>query len=74
MNMAAYNNAAGGCCGPDSHVLMADESYKQASEIKKGDEVMTYSTRRDPQGRYMKCFQRVKLNVLSKHIAIKDAQ
>ena len=66
VNMAAYNNAAGGCCGPDSHVLMADESYKQASEIKKGDEVMTYSTRRDAQGRYHEMFSKSEIECVVK--------
>ena len=54
VNMAAYNNAAGGCCGPDSHVMMYDNSLKKASAIKKGDKVLTYSTRLTDEGYHEK--------------------
>ena len=54
VNMAAYNNAAGGCCGPDSHVMMYDNSLKKASTIKKGDKVLTYSTRLTDEGYHEK--------------------
>mgnify|MGYP001198884602 FL=1 len=66
VNMAAYNNQSGPCCAGQCHVLMADESYKQASEIKKGDEVMTYSTRQDSQGRYQEMFSKSEIECVVK--------
>ena len=64
--MAAYNNSSGPCCAGHCHVLMADNSHKKASEIKKGDEVMTYSTRQDSQGRYHEMFSKSEIECVVK--------
>ena len=49
---SGYINASGGCCAGHCHVFMEDNSHKQAKDIKKGDRVVTYSTKQDDQDRY----------------------
>ena len=49
---SGYINASGGCCAGHCHVFMEDNSHKKAKDIKKGDRVVTYSTKQDDQGRY----------------------
>jgi uncharacterized protein YegL len=44
LSMSSYNSVTGGCCSGDSLILMADHSHKQASDIRKGDRVITHDS------------------------------
>ena len=44
VSMSVYNNSGGGCCAKGSIVLMADDTYKNVEDLKKGDEVVTYDS------------------------------
>ena len=52
VNMRQYNTASGGCCEGNCRIQLINGNYIKAKDIKKGDEVITYSIIKDENGIY----------------------
>ena len=55
-NMSVYNNPSGVCCSGNSRILMHDNTYKNVSDLVKGDRVRTYHSSINGPDNYSELF------------------
>ena len=65
-SMRSYNIASGGCCAEGSRVYMKDGTYQLVEKIQKGDEVITFDTVKDEQGRFHETYSSSKIECVVK--------
>ena len=64
--MRSYNSPSSGCCAEGSKVLMADDTYKNVEDIRKGDTVVSFHSIKDDLDRFHESYSTSKIECVVK--------